>query len=194
MWHYTRLFPRPERTRRRLQMHIVIPDDLQRSALDLLPSEGWTIDAATGRTTPELEAGVARADALIVRSATRGSASLIAAAPRLRAIARAGVGVDTIDLDAAHARGIVVMNAPAATTTSVAELAIAGMLAMARHVSAADRSMKDGYWEKRRFLGTELAGKTLGLVGFGRIGRAVGRLGHAFGMRVLACDPWLPGQ
>jgi D-3-phosphoglycerate dehydrogenase len=175
-------------------MHIVVPDDLTRSALQLLVAEGWTVDSATGRASVELGAALATADALIVRSATRVTAALIAAAPILRVIARAGSGVDTIDLDAADARGIVVMNAPDATVTSVAELTLAGMLALARHVSAADRSMKDGEWDKRRFVGTELAGKTLGLVGCGRIGSAVARLGVAFGMTVVARDPALSGD
>ena len=139
----------------------------------------------------EVAASVVAADALIVRSATRVTAALIAAAPKLRVIARAGTGVDTIDLHAAAARNVVVMNAPAATTTSVSELAVAGMLAMARHVSAADRSMKDGHWDKARFAGSELSGKTLGVVGCGRIGRAVARLGAAFGMQVVAHDPVL---
>lgn len=131
---------------------------------------------------------VASADALIVRSATLVDAALIAAGPKLRVIARAGVGVDNIDLEAARQRGIVVMNAPEATTTSVAELTLAGLLNLARHVSAADRSMKAGRWDKKAFSGTELAAKTLGIVGFGRIGRRVARLAAAFDMRVLAHD------
>lgn len=170
-------------------MHILIPDDLQPAAVALLAAEGWSTDTRTSRPRPELLADIARADALIVRSATRVDAALLEAAPHLRVIARAGVGVDNIDLEAARHRGIVVMNAPDATTTSVAELALAGMLALARHISAADQAMKAGRWEKKLFAGTELHGKTLGVVGFGRIGRAVGRLGTAFGMDVVAHDP-----
>lgn len=170
-------------------MHIVVADDLPASALQLLRDEGWSVDAATGRSTPELFAALAAADALIVRSATRVTAATIAAAPKLRAIARAGSGVDTIDLEAAAARGIVVMNAPAATTTSVAELTMALLLSLARHVPAADQAMKAGRWEKKAFAGTELAGTTLGIVGLGRIGRVVAVLGRAFGMTVVAHDP-----
>ena len=170
-------------------MHILIPDDLSSSALTVLTAAGWTIDARAGRPLASLHADIASADALIVRSATRVDAALIDAGTKLRVIARAGVGVDNIDLAAARRRGIVVMNAPSATTTSVAELTLAGMLTLARHVSAADRSMKAGAWEKKAFVGTELAGKTLGIVGLGRIGRRVGQLASAFGMTILANDP-----
>ena len=170
-------------------MHIVIADDLPDSAAALLRAEGWSVDATTGRTPAELSPALAEADALIVRSATTVTSALIAAAPKLRAIARAGAGVDNIDVDAAGARGIVVMNAPGATSASVAELTIGLMVAMARHVAAADRSMKDARWEKKAFAGSDLGGKTLGIVGFGRIGRLVAHLGRAFDMRVVAHDP-----
>ncbi len=169
-------------------MHILIPDDLRPSAVALFTEAGWKTDARAGRPRQQLLADVAAADALIVRSATMVDAELIAAAPRLRVIARAGVGVDNVDVAAAGRRGIVVMNAPEATTTSVAELTLAGLLNLARHVCAADRSMKAGAWEKKAFSGTELAGKTLGVVGYGRIGRRVALLATAFGMRVLAHD------
>lgn len=170
-------------------MHILIPDDLSPAAIAVLTTPGWTVDARPGRPREHLLLDVAHADALIVRSATRVDAELIDAGTRLRVIARAGVGVDNIDLAAARRRRIVVMNAPAATTTSVAELALAGLLNLARHVPAADRAMKMGAWEKKVFAGTELAGKTLGIVGFGRIGRRVGDLATAVGMQVLAFDP-----
>lgn len=170
-------------------MHILIPDDLPPEALDVLSAEGWTTDARTGRSAAQLRDDVTRADAIIVRSATTVDDALIEAAPRLRVIARAGVGVDNVDLVAAHRRGVVVMNAPDATTTSVAELTLAGLLTLARHVCAADRAMKAQRWEKKAFAGTELRNATLGVVGFGRIGRAVSRLARAFGMRVVAHDP-----
>jgi len=170
-------------------MHIVVADELPRSAVQLLRDEGWSVDAVAGRSPSELLPALADADALIVRSATTVTAALITAAPRLRAIARAGAGVDNIDVEAAAARGIVVMNAPGATSASVAELAFALMLALARHLPAADRRMKEARWEKKAFAGTELAGKTLGIVGLGRIGRIVAGLGHAFAMAVVAHDP-----
>src|SRR5688572_12691403 len=125
-------------------MKIVVADDLPASALDLLRAEGWTVDATTGRTPEQLATDLADADAIVVRSATKVTAPLIAAAPKLRAIARAGTGVDNVDVPAATGRGIVVMNAPGANSISVAELAVGLILVMARHVSAADAAMKQG--------------------------------------------------
>ena len=170
-------------------MHIVVADELAPSALQLLRAEGWSVDAITDRSPAQLGPAMADADALIVRSATTVDAALIAVSPKLRAIARAGAGVDNIDVDAAAARGIVVMNAQGASTTSVAELTLALMLALARHVPAADRSMKAGRWDKKALAGSELAGQTVGVIGFGRIGRVVAGLARAFGMAVLAHDP-----
>jgi D-3-phosphoglycerate dehydrogenase / 2-oxoglutarate reductase len=127
----------------------------------------------------------------MVRSATQVTPDLLAAAPNLRIVARAGTGVDNIDVAAASARGILVVNAPGANSISVAEHACALMLALARAVPAADRAMKQGKWEKKRFLGTELRGKTLGIAGFGRIGQEVAPRARAFGMRVVAHDPFI---
>ena len=126
-----------------------------------------------------------------MRSATQVTPDLLAAAPNLRIVARAGTGVDNIDVAAASARGILVVNAPGANSISVAEHACALMLALARAVPAADRAMKQGTWDKKRFLGTELRGKTLGIAGFGRIGQEVAPRARAFGMRVVAHDPFI---
>jgi D-3-phosphoglycerate dehydrogenase len=172
-------------------MHILVADDLPASALELLKQDGWTLDARSGRSPDELKQSIANADALVVRSATRVTADLIAAAPRLRAIARAGTGVDNVDVEAASARGIVVMNAPGANSISVAELTLGLMLALARKIPAADAAMKAGRWEKKPLLGEELRGKILGLVGLGRIGQEVARRAQAFDMTVLAHDPYL---
>src|SRR6185436_9014599 len=126
-------------------MHIVIADQLPASAVELLRSvPGWTIDARSGRTHEELVRDLAQADALVVRSATKVTASLMAAAPQLKVVARAGTGVDNVDVPAATERGIVVMNAPGANSISVAELALAFMLALARMIPLADASMKRG--------------------------------------------------
>lgn len=138
-----------------------------------------------------LPALLADADAVIVRSATRITREALAGAARLRVIGRAGVGVDTIDVQAATERGIAVVNAPAGNTVSAAELAFALLLSLARRVPAADHSMKRGEWNRSRFTGTELSGKTLGLVGVGRIGGEVALRARAFGMRVVAYDPYL---
>jgi D-3-phosphoglycerate dehydrogenase len=170
---------------------IVIADDLPASAVDLLRAEGWEVDARSGRTIEQLKQDLADASALVVRSATKVVAPLIEAAPQLRVIARAGTGVDNVDVNAASARGVVVMNAPGANSISVAELAIGLMLALARHVPAADAAMKQGKWEKKKFVGEELRDKALGLAGLGRIGQEVARRARAFGMRVLAHDPFI---
>jgi D-3-phosphoglycerate dehydrogenase / 2-oxoglutarate reductase len=175
-------------------MKIVVADDLPASALELLRAEGWAVDARTGRAPDDLASDVADADAIIVRSATRVTAALIEAAPRLRGIARAGTGVDNVDVTAASARGIVVMNAPGANSVSVAELTMALVLALARHIPAADAAMKQGRWEKKRFLGEEVRDKVLGLAGLGRIGQEVARRAAAFGMRLIAHDPFITEQ
>ncbi len=175
-------------------MKIVIADPLPPTAADLLRDQGWTVDAEAGRPRPRLEADLADADALIVRSATRVDARLLAAATRLRIVARAGTGVDNVDLDAASANGILVVNAPGANSISVAEHTMALLLASARSVAHADARLKAGRWEKKRLTGVEVRGKTLGVVGLGRIGREVVHRAHAFGMRCVAHDPFIAGQ
>ena len=173
-------------------MKIVVADDLPVSALDLLRAEvGWTVEARTGRSHADLLSDLADAEALVVRSATRVDEALLTAAPRLRVVARAGTGVDNVDVAAASARGVLVVNSPAANSISVAEHACALMLALARSVPAADRAMKEGRWDKRRFVGNELRGKTLGVIGLGRIGQEVVRRARAFGMQVIAHDPFI---
>src|SRR5207302_598782 len=134
---------------------------------------------------------LAGADALIVRSETRVTADLLTRAPRLRVIARAGTGVDSIDVPAATRRGIAVMNAPGANTVSAAEHAMGLLLGLVRHIPWAAEAMRRGEWDRKRFEGTELRGKTIGVVGMGRIGGHVGQLARAFGMQVVGHDPYL---
>jgi D-3-phosphoglycerate dehydrogenase len=176
------------------QVHIVIADSLPTSAADALRAAGWTVDTKAGRKPDELARDLADADALIVRSATQVTASLLESAPKLRVVARAGTGVDNVDVPAATARGILVMNAAGANSVSVAELAIGLMLALARPLAAADASMKRGEWEKKKFMGTELRGKLLGVIGFGRIGREVASRARAFGMEIVAYDPFIAAR
>jgi D-3-phosphoglycerate dehydrogenase len=175
-------------------MHIVIADALPSSAAEALRAAGWSVDAKAGRKPDELVRDLSNADALIVRSATQVTARLIEAAPKLRVIARAGTGVDNVDVPAATARGILVMNAAGASSVSVAELALGLMLSLARPIPAADASMKRGEWEKKKFMGTELRGKLLGVIGFGRIGREVAARARAFGMDVAAYDPFIAAR
>jgi D-3-phosphoglycerate dehydrogenase / 2-oxoglutarate reductase len=144
-----------------------------------------------GLAGAELAQAIAGMDAVLVRSATRITRESLALADRLTIIGRAGVGVDTIDVDAATERGIAVLTAPAGNTVSAAELTLALILALARHVPAADRSMRAGRWDRGSFNGTELQGKTLGLLGAGRVGGEVARRARAFGMHVMAYDPFL---
>jgi phosphoglycerate dehydrogenase-like enzyme len=129
-------------------MKVVVSDDLPESALDILRGEGWEVDARAGRKPEDLAKDLADADALIVRSATKVTKDLLAAAPKLRIIGRAGSGVDNIDMPSASGRGILVVNAPGANSIAVAEQALALMLSLARSVPAADQAMKVGKWEK----------------------------------------------
>jgi D-3-phosphoglycerate dehydrogenase len=175
-------------------MKIIVADTLPPSALDVLRIDGWTVDAQSGRSPSQLAADVADADALLVRSATKVDAPVIAAASRLRIVARAGVGVDNVDVEAASARGILVVNAAGASSISVAEHAWALILALSRAVPAADRAMKDRRWDKKSLVGTEIRGKTLGIAGFGRIGQEVAHRAQAFGMRVVAHDPFISAE
>jgi D-3-phosphoglycerate dehydrogenase len=142
----------------------------------------------------DLASAIADADAVLVRSATRITRESLARADRLKCIGRAGVGVDTIDVEAATERGIPVLTAPEGNTISAAELTMALLLALARKVPGADRSMKAGEWDKKSFTGTELHGKTLGLIGAGRIGGEVARRARGFAMRVLVHDPFLNAE
>jgi D-3-phosphoglycerate dehydrogenase len=178
-----------------LIMKIVIADDLPSSAVHLLQGiSGAEVIAKPGRTKPELLADLADADALLVRSATKVTKDVLDAAPKLKIIARAGAGVDNIDLESASAHGVIVTNAPGGNSISVAEHAMALMLTLARSVSVAAAAMKEQRWEKKSLTGAELRGKTLGVVGFGRIGQAVAHRARAFGMKILAHDPYLAEQ
>ena len=176
-------------------MNIVVADPLPASAIELLRTvAGWSVDARPQRAADQLAVDLADADALIVRSATTVDRKLIEAAPRLRVIARAGTGVDNVDVEAATERGILVMNAPGANSVSVAEHAMALMLAMSRGVAAADAAMKRGVWDKKKLVGAELRGKTLGIVGLGRIGQEVAARARGFGMTIVAHDPYISEQ
>jgi D-3-phosphoglycerate dehydrogenase len=172
-------------------MHIVIADALPESAAAPFLERGWTVDARSGRSPADLARDLEHADALIVRSATQVTGPLLESASKLRVVARAGTGVDNVDLDAASGRGVLVLNAAGANSISVAELTLGLMIALARGIPAADASMKQGAWDKKRFTGIELRGKLLGVVGFGRIGREVAARARAFGMEVAAHDPFI---
>src|SRR5262245_63938462 len=170
---------------------VFISDKLEASGLDLLKQAGLDVDNRPGLKEGALVQALQEADAMIVRSGTQVTADLLEQPGKLRAVVRAGVGVDNIDVAAATRKGVVVMNTPGGNTVSTAEQTMALLLAVARHTPAADASVKAGKWERNKFMGSQLAGKVLGIVGLGRIGREVGRRALAFDMRVLGYDPIL---
>lgn len=172
-------------------MQVLIADKLDEHAIDALRKAGLEVIVKTGLAGDELKAAVSKADVLAVRSLPKITADVIAAAKNLKLIVRAGVGLDNIDLVAAEKSGIVVRNTPSATSTSVAELCIGLMLALVRHIPQANEKLHQGIWEKSAFAGTELSGKTLGLLGLGRIGQEVAKRARSFGMKVIAHDPYL---
>jgi D-3-phosphoglycerate dehydrogenase / 2-oxoglutarate reductase len=170
---------------------VLIADKLAQSTVAALGDQ-VEVRWVDGPDRPKLLEAVADADALLVRSATTVDAEVIAAAPRLKIIARAGVGLDNVDVDAATAAGVLVVNAPTSNIHSAAEHALALMLAAARQIPAADATLRDKTWKRSAFNGTELFGKTVGVVGLGRIGQLVAQRLAAFGTHVIAYDPYVP--
>jgi len=174
-------------------MKVLACDGIHEDGLQLFRLAGWDVAISDPIKDPEeLAAAIADADALLVRSATQVPASALEHARRLRVIGRAGAGVDTIDVDAATAKGIAVMNAPDGNTLAAAEHALSLLFALARHIPRADAGMKAGQWPKAGLTGFELEGKKLGVIGLGRIGGTVARKAQGIGMEVAAYDPFLP--
>ena len=174
------------------QVRVLIADKMDPKAAAIFRERGIAVDEKPGLSPEELKAIVNDYDGIAVRSSTKiGAAVMDAALPRLKVIGRAGIGVDTIDVPAASARGIVVMNTPFGNSITTAEHAIAMLFALAREIPQADQSTQAGKWEKNRFLGVELAGKTLGLIGCGNIGSIVADRAHGLKMKVVAYDPFL---
>src|SRR5438046_2632936 len=170
---------------------VLICDKLEPPGLELLREAGIELDERSGLKGSELHEAVRAADAIIVRSATQVTAEVLENPGKLRAVVRAGVGVDNIDVPAATRKGIVVMNTPGGNTVSAAEHTVALMLALSRRIPAADATMKAGGWDRNKFVGTQVAGKTLGVVGLGRIGREVARRAVGLDMTVIALDPFV---
>ncbi len=170
---------------------ILIADKLSPKALEIFEQRGLTADVRPGLSPAELLACIGDYDGLAVRSATKATAEILAAAPNLKVVGRAGIGVDNIDVAAATARGIVVMNTPFGNAITTAEHAIALITSLVRDIPAASASTKAGKWEKSRFMGTELTGKTLGIIGCGTIGSIVADRAHGLKMKVIAYDPYL---
>jgi D-3-phosphoglycerate dehydrogenase / 2-oxoglutarate reductase len=170
---------------------VLIADTVLPVCADVLRRAGIEADLRPGISGTELLAAVADVEGIIVRSDTRITEEVMRAAPSLRVVGRAGAGVDNIDVAAATKRGVVVMNAPGENTISAAEHTLSLMLALARQIPLADRSMKAGRWDRGKILGVELAGKTLGILGLGKVGREVAARARAFGMDVIGFDPVL---
>ncbi len=174
------------------KLRILVPDKLAQEGLDYISSQADVeLTSKPGIKEAELATIAGDYDGMIVRSGIKVTAEVMAKPGRLRAIARAGVGVDNIDLDAATAQGILVMNSAEASTISTAEHAFTLLMALARQIGPAYKTMSNGGWDRNKFMGRQLSGKTLGVVGFGRIGRTVAERALAFGMTVVAYDPFI---
>lgn len=174
-------------------MRVAVTDGMAKEAVKKLESAGCDVIQEFIEHDDLVNGALAEFDAVIVRSATKISEEMMQASlPRLKVIARAGVGVDNIDVDAASRLGLPVVNAPRASTQSVVELTIGHLLGSLRFIPRADRSLRSGQWAKKELKGTELFGKRLGLIGFGRIAQGVAKVAQAFGMEVHSYDPYLP--
>jgi len=172
---------------------VLVSDPLTPRAIETLrATTGLSVDVQTGLSEPQLLPLVSDIDVWIVRGATKVTRRLIEAAPKLRWIGRAGAGLDNIDVAAARERGVEVLNVPGANAVAVAELVFGLLLALLRHLPEADASVRRGEWDKSKFMGRELRGKTLGIVGLGKIGSAVARRALAFEMKCVGCDPLVP--
>jgi D-3-phosphoglycerate dehydrogenase len=169
---------------------VLVADSISEKGLEMLRQEAQ-VDVRTGLKPEELSAIIGDYEALLVRSQTQVTAAVIAAGHKLQVIGRAGVGVDNIDIDAATERGIIVVNAPTGNTISAAEHTIGLIFALARHIPQADASLKSGAWKRSQFMGSEIRGKTLGIIGLGHIGSEVAKRARGLEMKVLAYDPFL---
>ena len=171
---------------------VLISDSLSKEAVDILEKEkDLKVDVNTKLTPEDLKKVIKDYDALLVRSSTKVTKDVIGAADKLKIVGRAGVGLDNVDVDAASKKGVIVVNTPGGNTISTAEHTFSMMLALSRSIPQADLSMKKGEWERKKFMGVELYGKTLGIVGLGRIGTEVAKRALSFEMRVVAFDPYL---
>ncbi|MCX6094433.1 MAG: hydroxyacid dehydrogenase [Candidatus Bipolaricaulota bacterium] len=174
-----------------MAFRVLASDPLDASAVAAMRGAGLTVDEKTDLSPDQLKAEIASYDAIVVRSATKVRAPIIDAAKNLKLIVRAGVGLDNVDAEYAAEKGIAVRNTPAASSNSVAELALGHILSLARHIGRATASMKTGKWEKKLLSGIEIEGKTLGVIGIGRIGQLLAAKAHALGMTVVCYDAYL---
>ncbi len=174
------------------RFNVIITDNISQEGIEILSKEGdIDVDIKAGIKSDELKKVIGDYDALITRSGTTITASLLENPGRLRIIGRAGVGIENINVEAASKKGIIVMNAPTGNTLAATELTMGIMLAAARKIPLANNSLKEGKWDRKRFMGIQLYNKILGIVGLGRIGSAVAIRAKSFGMKVIAYDPYI---
>jgi D-3-phosphoglycerate dehydrogenase len=172
-------------------MKILVSDNLEQSCIDILNGEGFHVDNRPGISADDLKKTIGMYDGLVVRSATKVSSEVISLATNMKVIGRAGTGVDNIDVDAATRRGILVMNTPGGNTISAAEHTLSMLLSLARNIPQAHISLIEGRWERKKFIGTEVLEKTIGIIGLGKIGREVALRCQALGMKTIGYDPLL---
>ncbi len=175
-------------------MKVLVSDNLSSEGVKIMEDAGLEVDVNTGLAPEELKKIIGGYEGLVIRSATKVTADLLEAADSLKVVGRAGIGLDNVDIPAASQKGIVVMNAPDGNATTAAEHAIGMMMALSRNIPQATASMKAGKWEKKLFMGRELTGKTLGVVGMGRIGGIVANRAQGLKMKTIAYDPFLPRE
>jgi D-3-phosphoglycerate dehydrogenase / 2-oxoglutarate reductase len=175
-------------------MKVLVKEKIGDSGVELLRSHGFTVDIGIDWSREQLEQRIGDYEGLLIRSATQVDADLLAKATKLRAVGRAGVGVDNVDVPAATKRGVVVANAPESNVVTAAEHTLALLLSLARNIPQAHASLVEGRWERAKYSGVELMDKTLGIIGFGRIGQLVAQRAQGFGMRVIAFDPFVGAE
>ena len=175
-------------------MRVLVSDNLSQVGIDILKNAGLEVDVKTGLTPEELKKIIGDYDGLAIRSATRVTAEILEAAHKLKVVGRAGIGLDNVDIPTASQKGIVVMNAPDGNATTAAEHAISMMMSLARNIPQACRSMKEGRWDKKKFMGREVTGKTFGVIGIGRIGAIAASRAQGLKMKTIAYDPHMPRE
>ncbi|MEW5911951.1 MAG: hydroxyacid dehydrogenase [Thermodesulfobacteriota bacterium] len=172
-------------------MKILISDPLHKKGIEIFKKEGFEVEVKTGLSPEELKKAIKGAHGLVIRSATQVDKGLLAAADQLKVVGRAGTGLDNVDIPAATAAGVVVMNTPGQNSNAAAELALGHIFSLSRHIARGHRSIMEGKWEKKELRGYEVKGKTLGIVGMGNIGRILAELGAGVKMKVIGYDPYL---
>jgi D-3-phosphoglycerate dehydrogenase len=173
---------------------VLISDSMSPRAAEIFRERGIEVDVKTCMKPDQLKAVIGEYDGLAIRSSTKVTADILAGAAKLKVVGRAGIGVDNVDVDASTARGVLVMNTPFGNSVTTAEHTIALIFALARQIPEADRSTQAGKWEKNRFMGVEITGKTLGIIGCGNIGSIVAERAIGLRMRVIAFDPYLSDE